>query len=193
MALLPGVPCLGTTTGLLESGKTIQKPKVTSSYFFLNPTLSILFHFSNPKNVRLHSSAEGRYDWNTTDFVDFSAWCFRKVSSKASPALRVWKHRSSGRSGDEVTKLIRRSESQTLLVAESPAHCRKPSGFLMVFGSHPFMVGTRGVPWSPRFFGQTSDCLHHWGYAKVSSWVPVRIVEETPQDLEFRMFSWFPA
>lgn len=42
MSLLPGVPCLGTTTGLLESGKTIQKPKVTSSYFFFNPTLSIL-------------------------------------------------------------------------------------------------------------------------------------------------------
>lgn len=23
----------------------------------------------------------------------------------------------------------------------------------MVFGSHPLMVGTGGVPWSPRFFG----------------------------------------
>lgn len=49
MSLLPGVPCLGTTTGLLESGKTIQKPKVASSYFFLKTTLSILFHFSIPK------------------------------------------------------------------------------------------------------------------------------------------------
>ena len=70
------------------------------------------------------------YIADTTDFVDFSAWCFRKVSSKASPALRVWKHRSSGRSGDEVTKSIQRSESQTLLVTESTALCRKPSGFL---------------------------------------------------------------
>lgn len=49
VSLLPGVPCLGTTTGLLESGKTIQKPKVASSYFFLKTTLSILFHFSIPK------------------------------------------------------------------------------------------------------------------------------------------------